>query len=209
MRSIRNAILVFAALGWHGSAQDPQADNMPIKVDVDVVNILCTVYDQRGALVTDLKQEDFKIFENGKPQQIRYFARETNLPLTLALLLDVSGSVQRFVELEKNTAARFLEAVLRPDDQALLMGFSSTIILWQDLTPSGPLLSAALQRLHSIPFKGLPAEGQPMPLTLLHVAIVAASTEKLKDVTGRKAMVIISDGLDNGSVTKQEAAIEA
>src|SRR5436853_7406679 len=125
MRSIRSAIVVFAILGWPAPAQDT-----PIKVDVDVVNILCTVYDRRGALVTDLKQEDFKIFENGKPQQIRYFARETNLPLTLALLLDVSGSVQRFVELEKNTATRFLETVLRPDDQALLMGFSSTIILW-------------------------------------------------------------------------------
>src|SRR5437588_903917 len=209
MRTIRSAILVFAALGWHAPAQDVPPDNPSIKVDVDVVNILCTVHDQRGALVTDLKQEDFMVFENGKPQQIRYFARETNLPLTLALLLDVSGSVSRFVELEKNTAARFLEAVLRPDDQALLMGFSSTIILWQDLTPSGPRLNAALQRLHSIPFKGLPAEGQPVPLTLLYDAVQAAANEKLKNVAGRKAMVIISDGLDNGSRIKQEAAIAA
>jgi len=208
MRSIRSAIVVFAALSCHAPAQD-SADNTPIKVDVDVVNILCTVYDRRGALVTDLKQEDFKIFENGKPQQIRYFARETNLPLTLALLLDVSGSVQRFVELEKNTAARFLEAVLRPDDQALLMGFSSTIILWQDLTPSGPRLNAALQRLRAIPFKGLPGEGQPMPSTLLYDAVQAAANEKLKHVAGRKAMVIISDGLDNGSSIKQDAAIAA
>jgi VWFA-related protein len=209
MRSIRSAIVVFAVLGWPARAQDPPVDNTPIKVDVDVVNILCTVYDKRGVLVTDLKQEDFKIFENGKPQQIRYFARETNLPLTLALLLDVSGSVQRFVELEKNTAARFLEAVLRPDDQALLMGFSSTIILWQDLTPSGPRLNAALQRLRSIPFKGLPGEGQPMPSTLLYDAVQAAAKEKLKNVAGRKAMVIISDGLDNGSSIKLDAAIAA
>src|SRR5260370_23999082 len=208
MRTIRSSILLFAALGWHAAAQDP-SDSPPIKVDVDVVNILCTVRDQRGALVTDLKQEDFKVFENGKPQQIRYFTRETNLPLTVALLLDVSGSVQRFVELEKNTAARFLETVLRPDDQALLMGFSSTIILWQDLTPSGPRLNAALQRLRSVPFKGLPAEGQPVPLTLLYDAVQAAANEKLKNVAGRKAMVIISDGLDNGSRIKHEAAIAA
>ena len=198
MRTILSAILLFA------SAQDDA-----IKVDVDVVNVLCTVYDQRGALVTDLNQDDFKIFENGKAQQIRYFARETNLPLTLALLLDVSGSVARFVNLEKDTAARFLEAVLRPDDQALLMGFSSTIILWQDLTPSGPRLKAALERLHSIPFKGLPAEGQPMPLTLLNDAVQAAAHDKLKTVAGRKAMVIVSDGLDNGSIIKQDAAIAA
>lgn len=198
MRTILTAILLF------GSAQDAS-----IKVDVDVVNILCTVYDRRGALVTDLKQDDFKIFENGKLQQVRYFARETNLPLTLALLLDVSGSVARFVELEKDTAARFLDAVLRPDDQALLMGFSSTIILWQDLTASGPQLKAALQRLRSIPFKGLPAEGQPMPLTLLYDAVQATSSEKLKNVAGRKAMIVISDGLDNGSSIKQDAAIAA
>jgi len=209
MRAIRNAILVFAVLVWHAPAQDPPADSTSIKVDVDVVNILCTVRDRRGALVTDLKQEDFKIFENGKPQRIRYFARETNLPLTLALMLDVSGSVQHFVELEKNTAARFLEAVLRPDDQALLMGFSSTIILWQDLTPSGPRLKAALQRLRAVPFKGLPSEGQPMPSTLLYDAVQAAANEKLKNVAGRKAMVIISDGLDNGSSIKQDAAIAA
>jgi VWFA-related protein len=151
---------MFAALGWHAPAQDP-ADNASIKVDVDVVNILCTVYDQRGALVTDLKQDDFTVFENGKAQQVRHFARETNLPLTLALLLDVSGSVSRFVELEKNTAARFLEAVLRPDDQALLMGFSSTIILWHDLTPSGPRLNAALQRLRTFRSRDFRPWGSP------------------------------------------------
>src|SRR5260370_25572589 len=110
MRTIRSAILVFAALGWNAPAQDAPPDSPPIRVDVDVVNILCTVRDQRGALVTDLKQEDFMVFENGKPQQIRYFARETNLPLTLALLLDLSGSVPRLADLEKNTPSRVLVA---------------------------------------------------------------------------------------------------
>jgi VWFA-related protein len=205
VKTVPIAILVFTALARPMPAQDSPS----IKVDVNVVNILCTVYDQRGALVTDLKKEDFTIFENGRPQPIRYFARETDLPLTLAMMVDVSGSVARFVELEKDTAARFLETVLRPGDQALLMGFSSTIILWQDLTPSPARLKAALQQLRAIRYKGLPAEGQPMPLTLLYDAVQAASNEKVKNVAGRKAMVIISDGLDNGSIVKQEAAIAA
>ena len=187
-------------------AKDPET---PIKVDVDVVNVLCTVYDKRGVLVSDLKKDDFEIFENGRRQEIRYFARDTDLPLTVALLVDVSGSVARLVELEKDTAAKFLEAVLRPSDQALLVGFSSTIIMWRDFTSSTPALRDALARLRSMPFRGLPAEGQPMPATLFYDAVYAIATNKLTNVPGRKAMLIISDGLDNGSVKHAPDAIEA
>jgi len=189
-------LLLLTAMGQSGTTQEKET---PIKVDVDVVNVLCNVSDHRGALVADLKKEDFEIREDGKIQQIHYFARETNLPLTVALLVDVSGSVRRFLEEEKETAARFLKEVIRPQDQALLMGFSSTIILWQDLTPSAELLHAKLEKLHSIPFRGLPAEGQPMPGTLLYDTVFGTAMDKLMNVTGRKLMVIISDGLDNGS----------
>src|SRR5579862_9605966 len=102
-----------------------------ITVDVDVVNVLCTVRDRNGALVKDLDKENFEIREDGKLQQVRYFARETDLPLTIGLLVDVSGSVRRLVQTEKDTAERFLNEVLRPQDQALLVGFSSTVVLWQ------------------------------------------------------------------------------
>ncbi len=175
-------------------------------MDVDVVNVLCTVYDKQGALVKDLKREDFRILEDRKPQQIRYFAREANLPLTVALLVDVSGSVRRFVTEEKDTAAKFLQDVLRPDDQALLVGFSSTVVLWQDFTSSAAMLRTALQRLRPVPFRGLPAVGDPMPSTLLFDAVYETAGGKLKDVTGRKVMVIISDGLDNGSRIHLDAA---
>src|ERR1700683_2583480 len=87
-----------------------------IKVDVNVVNVLCTVYDNRGALVTDLAKDDFEIRDNGKVQAIRYFARETDLPLTIALLVDVSGSVRKFLQAEKETAVGFFREVLRPQD---------------------------------------------------------------------------------------------
>ena len=192
-----------------GQTAEPASQDGSIKVDVDLVNVLCNVYDKRAALVKDLTKEDFEIREDGKPQQIRYFARETNLPLTVALLVDVSGSVRRFVESEKETAGHFLKDVLRPEDQALLIGFGSRMILWQDFTSSASELVAALDRLRAVPFRGLPPEGQPMPGTLLYDAIYGAAHQKLKGVPGRKVLVVISDGLDNGSSMKLEDAVAA
>jgi VWFA-related protein len=206
MRTIRAAILLLPALTCLNVAQDQES---AIKVDVEVVNVLCTVHDRQGALVRDLKQENFKVFEDGRPQQIRYFAQDADMPLTVALLLDVSGSVRWFVEEEKHAAATFLEQVLRPDDHALLVGFSSTIVLWQDLTSSVPRMASALQRLRSVPFRGLPALGLPMPSTLLYEAVQKTAEDKLKAVSGRKAMVIISDGLDNGSRVHMPEVLEA
>lgn len=169
-------------------------------MDVDVVNVLSTVHDKRGALVNDLDKEDFEVFENGRRQNIRYFARETDLPLTIALLVDVSGSVHAVIDEEKEAAAQFFQTVLRPSDQALLVGFSSTVILWQDFSSSTDILNGALGRLRPIPFKGLPLEG-PMPSTLLYDSIYMAANQKLRDIPGRKVMIVISDGLDNGSRT--------
>ncbi|HYL74765.1 MAG TPA: VWA domain-containing protein [Bryobacteraceae bacterium] len=186
-----------------------QEKDTPIKVDVDLVNVLATVYDKRGVLVTDLKQEEFEIREDGKPQEIKYFARETSLPLTIALLLDVSGSVRRFIDAEKETAARFLQEILRPQDRALLMGFSSTIVLWQNFTASPVLLRANLEQLHPIPFRGIPLDGSPMPATLLYDAVYATAVDELEGISGRKVMVIISDGLDNGSTLHLDDAVRA
>lgn len=178
-------------------------------MDVDVVNVLCTVADKRGALITDLSQKDFEIRENGRKQEIRYFARDTDLPLTVALLMDVSGSVRQAISAEREAAGRFFDAVLRPTDHALLLGFSSTLVLWQDFTSSTVRLHGALAQLHAIPFRGLPPDGQPMPGTLLYDAVYQTAVNRLKGVTGRKAMLIVSDGLDNGSRMHMEEALEA
>ncbi len=181
----------------------------PIRVDVDLVNVLCTVSDKRGALVTDLNKGDFEIRENGRKQEIRYFTRDTELPLTVAMLVDVSGSVRSVLADEREAAGRFFETVLRPTDHALLLGFSSTMVLWQDFTSSSQLLKNALAKLHAIPFHGLPAEGQLMPGTLLYDAVYATSRGKLAGVPGRKVMLIVSDGLDNGSQKHMDDALEA
>jgi len=197
MRIVAKSVLLLAAAAM--CAQ--------IRVDVKVVNVLCTVYDSRGALVTDLEKGDFEVREDGKPQPIRYFARETDLPLTVALLVDVSGSVQKFVRAEKSTAVEFFRQVLRPQDQAMLTGFSSTVVLWRDFTPSVALLSESLEHMHSVPFKGLPKDGGPMPSTLLYDVVSSTALNKLKDLAGRKAMIIISDGIDIGSRTSLEVAV--
>ena len=116
--AIRRAILLTSiwglSFGQSTLNEGPEA-TPPIKVDVDVVNVLCTVYDKHGVLVRDLPKEDFQVLENGRRQEIRYFARDTDLPLTVALLVDVSGSVRDFVDKEKGAALQFLESVLRPN----------------------------------------------------------------------------------------------
>ncbi|MBV9770603.1 MAG: VWA domain-containing protein [Bryobacterales bacterium] len=190
-------------------AVDTPESSSPIRVDVDVVNVLCTVSDKRGALVTDLRKEDFEIRENGRKQEIRYFARNTDLPLTIAMLMDVSGSVREALEAEREAAGRFFAAVLRPTDHALLLGFSSTLVLWQDFTSSTARLANSLRQLHAVPFRGLPANGQPMPGTLLYDAVYQTALGKLQGVSGRKMMLIVSDGLDNGSRMHMDEALQA
>jgi len=206
MPDFRVALLSATLLACSSFGQDGQP---AIKVDVDVVNVLCTVHDKHGALITNLDKSDFRVMEDGHPQDIRYFARDYNTPLTVALLIDVSGSVRPFVDEEKGAVNKFLKQVLRPGDQALLVGFSSTIMLWHDLTSSTQQLGDALRSLRSIPFKGLPDIGQPMPSTLLYQAVQKTALQKLKEVAGRKVMVIISDGLDNGSPVHLNDALAA
>jgi VWFA-related protein len=185
------------------------SEEQPIRVDVNVVNVLCTVSDKRGALVTNLRKEDFELRENGRKQEIRYFARDTDLPLTIAMLMDVSGSVRQAIEAERVAAGRFFDVVIRPTDHALLLGFSSTLVLWQDFTSSTVRLGNALAQLHAVPFRGLPPEGQAMPGTLLYDAVYQTAVGKMKGVPGRKMMLIVSDGLDNGSRMHLEEALQA
>jgi len=207
MSKLWGIFLVLAASS--GAFEQAPPPEPAIKVDVDVVNVLCTVYDKRGSLVQDLAKTDFEVLEKGRRQDIRYFARETDLPLTIALLVDVSGSVRDLIGDEKDAAAQFLRAVIRPSDQALLLGFSSTIVLWQDFTPSVERLGDALTRLRAVPFRGLQQVGSPMPGTLLYDSVLVTARDKLASLPGRKVMVIISDGLDEGSVNHSQDAIAA
>jgi VWFA-related protein len=196
--------------------QKPQEEDLgdAIKVDVDVVNILASVRDKKGTLMPHLEKQDFTILEDGKPQPIKYFSRETDLPLTIGLLVDTSGSQQNLIGIERNAASQFFTQVLRKKDEAFLMMFGEESELLQDYTNSVRLLNDGLSRLHlSVPVGGLgpgpvPTVGQPRG-TVLYDAVYLAATEKLRSEVGRKVIVVITDGVDEGSKLPIHEAVAA
>ena len=185
-----------------------------IQVDVDVVNILFTVKDKRGGLIGNLNKEDFTLNEDGKRQEIKYFTRETDLPLTIGLLIDVSASQGNLIEIEKNAASRFFSEVLRPKDLAFLISFGEDSELLQDYTSSPKLLRAGLEGLQ---VRGGVSGIHPGPVptisnpagTVLYDAVYVAAADQLRGQVGRKVLVLITDGEDQGSKYKIERAIEA
>ena len=215
MLSRRNFLYLagaFPALAW---AQDPK-----YSTSVNVVSILATVRDQKGKIVHDLVQDDFTIQEDGRPQSIRYFSRQSDLPLTLGLLLDTSGSQTRVLEQERNASYEFFEHILREDkDKAFLIHFDREVELLQDLTSSRRDLEAALrdadrpQLNRRSPRNGPPqGRGQGRGFgggTALYDAVFLAADELLKKQQGRKAVVLLSDGVDMGSKTSIGGAIES
>ncbi len=214
--SLPATVMALALLLARAAQQPPAplAQEPVIRVDVDVVNVHFTVRDGKGRLVTDLGREDFEIYEDGRRQEIRYFSRESDLPLTLGLLVDVSRSQERLIENEKRAAAQFFERVLRKQDLAFLISFGPDVVLEQDLTASQRLLRAALERLRvRVDPTGLypgpvPTVARPRG-TVLFDAVYLASREKLAAEVGRKALILITDGVDVGSRVKLGDAMEA
>jgi VWFA-related protein len=213
--------LLLAGLMLHAQQAQPaqqnqqdQQETTTIKKDVNVVNVLATVRNKQGQLVNNLTKDDFKLEEDGRPQTIRYFARVTDLPLTLGLLVDTSLSQRRVLEQERTASYTFLEDLLREwKDKAFVVHFDSEVELLQDLTNSRPKLEAALQKLE-VPSRDQSQGGGPTPAhmgggTLLYDAVFLASDELMSKQQGRKAIIILSDGVDQGSKVSLNRAIEA
>jgi len=192
-----------------------------ISVDVKVVNVLATVRDKHGQVVRNLTKADFTLEEDGRPQAIRYFTRESNLPLTLGLLVDTSMSQRRVLDKERTASYTFLDKMLQPKDVAFLIHFDREVELLQDLTSSHEKLEAALRSLQTPSFtrdqagespdseQGSRRRGTSGRGTLLYDAIFLASDELTKQQQGRKALVVLSDGVDRGSKERLEKAIES
>ncbi len=189
---------------------------------VNVVNVFANVHNGKNEVVKDLKQEDFTIEEDGRPQVIKYFSRETDLPLTLGLMVDTSGSQRRVLGQEKTATADFISQVMREDkDKAFLIKFDSEAEEMQELTSSKKKLQSALndvegaaprqlQRRNDPNGGGYPSGGgQRNAGTILYDAILLASNEELKKLQGRKAMILLTDGDDHGSRTSLSECIEA
>jgi len=174
------------------------------KVEVDMVNILATVRDEQGRLVNNLTKEDFVLEDEGQPRGIEYFSSETDLPLTLGLLVDTSMSQSKILEEERQASYQFLEDILRPEsDLAFVMSFDVEAQLLENLTNSQKQLQAALESLQIPTGRGRPGVG-----TVLYDSVFLAADEILKFESGRKAMVIISDGVDFGSIVDLDQAVE-
>src|SRR5579883_1794516 len=207
-------VLSILILGLPLTSGTVSAQEEPIKVSVNVVNVLCTVRNKAGGLVGNLEKSDFTLFEDGKQQEIKYFTRETDVPLTIGLLVDVSASQERLIETERNAAHQFFTRVLRAKDEAFLISFGAEAELLQDYTSSPKLLLDGLNQLRlSVPVGGL--HPGPVPTlqnqagTILYDAIFLAADEKLRKEVGRKAIVVITDGVDTGSKITRDKAIEA
>ncbi len=185
----------------------------PITVNVDVVNILTSVHDKRGGLVANLNKDDFTVLEDGQQQTIKYFDRETDLPLTIGLLVDVSGSQRNLIQTERSAASQFFSKVLRKKDEAFLISFGEESELLQDYTGSARLLEEGLNQLRVSSGVGglhpgpVPTAGGPRG-TVLYDAVYLAAQEKLRSEVGRKAIVLITDGVDQGSRMTRSQAIE-
>ena len=176
--------------------------------DVKVVNVLASVRTRKNEIVRDLTKDDFLLLENGRPQTIRYFSRETDLPLTIGLMIDTSMSQQRVLDSERGASFRFLDQVLRESkDQLFVMQFDMAVQLRQPLTSSRKKLEEVLPYVDTPTRRELTM--QTGGGTLLYDAIVQASDTVLKNQKNRKAMVVLSDGGENGSSATLTDAIEA
>jgi VWFA-related protein len=198
-------------------AQEPK-----IAVDVKTVSVLATVRDKHGKIVPDLAKDAFQLQEDGKPQVIDYFAKESDLPLRLGLLVDTSLSQRRVLEQERTASYSFVDNLLRPEkDVAAVINFDFDVSLLQDFTSSRPKLQTAFQKLESPEFypqrgqgggpggPGGGGHGHGGGGTHLYDAVWLASDELMSKQQGRKALVILSDGVDHGSKETLGEAIES
>jgi len=196
-------LFLLSSASWLARAQEPIFTS-----GVQVVNVLATVRDKKGAILRGLMKDDFTILEDGRPQKISYFTAETNLPLTIGLLIDTSISQTKMLDAERAASFRFVDQVLRENkDHVFIMQFDLAVQTPQPLTSSRQELSKALT------FVDTPTRNQLRSQvgggTLLFDAIVEASQDIMKKQQGRKALIMLSDGGENGSDATLVQAIDA
>jgi len=194
------------------SAPDPAPTSTAptIAVDARLVNLPVVVRDKKGALIQNLTKDDFILQVDGKPQTIRYFDKDTNLPLVLGLLVDTSRSQRSVLDEERTASSTFLDQMLTaPKDQAFIAQFARQVELLQDLTTSRPLLQKALREIDTPGNTSDDDASSRRGGTTLYDALFLASDELMHKQTGRKAIIILSDGVDRNSKETLVKSIEA
>jgi VWFA-related protein len=216
-RRLLPAMLLLLALPLFSQDKSGTDKDTPtFSSNVKVVNVLATVRDKHGNIVNNLTKDDFKLEQDGRPQTIHYFTKESDLPLTLGLLVDTSLSQRRVIDQERIASNGFLNDLVRVDkDNAFIIHFDWEIELLQDLTSSRQKLEAALDKLDTPQMNqtsgGSPGGGGGHRRgggTTLYDAIFLASDEVIRKQEGRKALILLTDGVDTGSRVSLDRAIE-
>ena len=207
---------VLLSAAWFAGGQEPQEPpkaGSTLKVTSEVVNVYAVVRKKSGRLIPDLNKDDFHLEEDQTPQVIRYFARETDTPLTMGILVDTSPSQGRVLDTEKTEAEAFLQGVLRPKDLTFVMHFDVEVELLQDFTSDLHRLSKAIDETEinggGIRTTGTYPSGDSGGATHLYDAIYLSARELLKNEVGRKVLILLTDGEDQGSKVRLDAALEA
>src|ERR1700722_16532140 len=200
------------------NSDDSQQPAETLKVNVNIVQLFFNVKDKHGALIPNQTKDDFEIAEDSKPQTIKYFTAESNLPLTLGIMIDSSGSQMRVLDMEKEVGGAFLKQILTDKDEAFVIDFNIDAELAQDFTRDVHRLQNALNKVRinsGVTMPTLPgAGGGPVPTasspgTVLYDAVYLSAHDMLAKEVGRKAMILLTDGEDEGSRLKIHDAIEA
>jgi VWFA-related protein len=206
------AAAIAASLCVPAIPQEP-SQGPALKSTVNLVNLFATVRDKNKRIVGDMKQEDFKIFEDNQEQKLAFFSKEVTLPITLGLLIDTSGSEQNRLGAEQEAASRFLERVMRKGDEAMVISFDLDVDLLADFTDDRAQVERAINKARIGAVSGGVVTPGTIPSntggTHFYDAVFLACNDKLVTEAGRKALVIITDAQDEGSRLKLEEAIES
>jgi VWFA-related protein len=191
---------------------EPPQSSQSITTATTVVNVFATVRDKKNGIVSDLTKDDFKIYEDGVEQKVAYFTKEVDMPISLAMLMDTSGSMYYIMGAEQQAASSFVEEVMHKKDEALVMTFDTDVNLLADFTEDTNVLKRAIRRAQvnaagpMITPGTVPTSGGG---TNLYDAVYLACHDELANEAGRKAIVLITDAEDNGSKMSEYDAAEA
>ncbi len=194
--------------------QEPVQQGGTISTQVSLVSLFATVRDKNKGIISNLTQNDFKVYQDNDEQKIAFFSKEVTLPITLGLLIDTSGSERYRLPAEQDAASRFLERVMKKGDEAMVISFDLDVDLLSDFTDDKHIIQRAINKaqVNAVGGGGVVTPGT-IPShtggTHFYDAVYLACAEKLGTEAGRKALVIITDAQDEGSKTRLEEAVEA
>jgi VWFA-related protein len=212
--SVATARAARAGRGQGQDNQEPPQTSGTLTVESRLVDVFATVRDKKNQVIDNLTKDDFKVYEDGTQQKITYFAKESDLPITLAMLMDTSYSMHNILDAEKEAASDFVHEIMRKKDEAVVLSFDTDVNLLADFTEDPATLTKAIHRAEiNVDASGIGGTVGTIPSqgggTDLYDAVYLACHDELGSEAGRKAVIILSDAEDTGSKMDVNQAIES